>query len=136
MSEAAAAVNEHTYDALTGQLAYRRDRRHNIFAWCSSIYVAAIGGLVAFANKSAGTFNLREQWIVTWTVLILGVFTIWWMYHHWKIEKRIQSQLDTLNKHLRIDPYDPTTHFVDWAQTLAVFGLAITALLATWWSQP
>ena len=70
MSESLAVVNEHTYDALSGQLAYRRERRHTIFAWCSSIFVATIGGLAAFAKKP-GDLNPYQQLIITVTIGIL-----------------------------------------------------------------
>jgi hypothetical protein len=76
MSETVAPVNEHSYDALTDQLAYRRDRRHAVFAWSSSILVAIIGGLVAFTPDKSQDLNSHKQWIITATIGVLAVFTL------------------------------------------------------------
>jgi hypothetical protein len=131
MSEPVADFKAFSYNALSTQLAYRRDRRHAIFAWCSSILVASIGGIVAFAKKP-GALNLYQQCIITATIVILAAFTIRWIYHHWNLEKRLEGQLDKIDKDLRIETSDPKKHFIDWAQTLAVLGLAGTVLVATW----
>jgi hypothetical protein len=134
MSESVADIKKFSHDALSTQLAYRRDRRHSIFAWCSTIFVAIIGGVVATVTKSE-SITPYQQGIITSVTVVLASFTVYWIGHHWKIEKEIQIQIDNIYTDCKIYTSDRHQYHADWMQTLAVLGLSGTALLAIWWKE-
>jgi hypothetical protein len=134
MPEPVAAFQKSAYDALCTQLAYRRDRRHTIFAWCSSILVAIIGGIIALVQKSQDVAPYQRN-LITATIGILAVFTIYWIYYHWINEQDIQVQINKMDGVLKIKTANDRRYFTDWMQTIAVVGLAGTALIAIWWNK-
>jgi len=100
--------------------------------------IAAIDGL----KYSQDTIDYAIQFAMDSDAHLVGVFLDDITHHSYKIYEVIHSEggvseekmerFEKQDKDLRIETSDPKKHFIDWAQTLAVVGLAGTVLIATW----
>jgi hypothetical protein len=94
-------VKRYSRDALATELAYRRDRRHSIFSWCSSIFVAIIGGSAVLIQEGK-KFTRFQEWLISFTIIVLAGFTVFWISHHWNIEYENQVGIGRLETDLHM----------------------------------
>jgi hypothetical protein len=126
-------IRQYSRDALVSELDFRRERRHRVFLWCSSIFVTAIGGNAAL-NHEGHSLAWSHKVIITSTIITLLLFTCGWIIHHRQVEKRVHDkicEIEVLLRMLTVEVKIPRLGM----QTFAIFLLAVLAFLAVWASE-
>jgi hypothetical protein len=128
-------IRQYSRDALATEVAYRRDRRHSIFSWCSSIFVATIGGSAALIRQGK-TFTSNQEVLITFTIVVLAVYTAYWINRHWGFERETHEEIDKLETELHmITVAKNKEHWTDWIQIVGIALLALAALATVWSSE-
>jgi len=115
------------YKFLENEIAYRRNRKQEIFNWASSLLVAVIGGIVALAYKNANSLSPAHKILLTGAIVVLSGYSYWWINVHWKVAIAARKQLSSYYDRIVDAPKDR-----DWPSILALLALTLLSLLAVW----
>ncbi len=119
------------YRFLENEIAYRRDRKQEIFNWASSLLVAVIGGIIALTYKDGKSFSPVHKILLTGAIVILSGYSCKWIDIHWKVTIAARKQLsfyyDRIAKNNKDAPTDR-----DWPSIRVILALTLLSLLAVW----
>jgi hypothetical protein len=118
-------------EALTDEIAHRRERRQQVFSWASSLLVAIIGGTVGLTFKEGHSLATGHKWILTIAIAVLGLYSVLWVNHHWQAERKAITAINSYDLELGI-PIASKDYKIEWPSIGALVFLAGTALAAVW----
>jgi hypothetical protein len=71
-----AGLNKFVRDLLANEIAYRRERREQIFTWASTVLIAIIGGTIALTSQG----HALGLWQRVYLSLAIFVLAVWMVY--------------------------------------------------------
>ncbi len=119
-------------DVLAKEIAYKRERRDQIFSWASSLLVAMTGGTIAVTYTKQQQLPVYQRQILTVAALVLCIDVCFWMYHHRQDEMRARRKIERCNTLLSIPKYEKKKKAVDLGHTIAIILLTLAAICAVW----
>jgi cation transport regulator ChaC len=125
------AIAGASLEVLENEIAHRRDRRQQVFSWASSLLVAITGGTIALTMKQDLLGRYQKQ-ALTLAILVLGLFAMVWIGHHWRVEKRAKETIIPYYDARGIPYVKGSTYFTDWTMIGAILLLTLAALGAVW----
>jgi hypothetical protein len=93
--------NEFARESVVEEIKYRRDKQWKVFSWSSSILLAALGGIVAYSDKSGSPrFYPPHRSLLISVLIVLAVFAGIWLYLNIRKEEELNRKLISGNEHL------------------------------------
>jgi len=117
--------------ALMSEIAFRRERRQQVFSWANSLQVAITGGTIALTFKEGRSLAFNQKIILTIAIGILLLDAGFWIGYHWGVETKARKEVDPLNIRLGI-PAVSKTFKADWPSMLALLLFTGAAVAAVW----
>jgi len=126
-----AAPTGELYRFLENEIAYRRGRKQEIFAWASSLMVAIIGGTVALTYWKQTALALPHKILLTVAIFILCGFSCYWIDIHWSVAIAARKRLSFYYDKIAENNKDAFTD-QDWPSIAAILALTLASLAAVW----
>ncbi len=119
-------------DALEKELSRVQEKAWKIFSWASSLMIVMIGGILALTTEASFNYNDVLPWVMTSSVIVIGIYSVLWVYQNLRFEKEISDKLNSYNKELGIDYLYDGSSKVKFGYGGALVVLAIAAIFCIW----
>ena len=115
------------------ELDYRRRRRHDIFAWSSSLLIAITGAVIAAGLHVSTSLAVQDRIVATIAVAALASYSGLWWHGQRRLGQALRRRIEEIDHRLGIElPQDERGALQRVGGLLTLMLLAVVAVFAIW----